>query len=151
MRFSDYVSDYRGGASIVVGAVVYARSCHAARELGPSAVDKGAVAFIGYRREFVIVHSLVDVSHPLDALVDVSHPLDDSLARMFIEPSNLVPLSLLKGNTVKDAFRKSQEAMRRTLRFMLSSAATYEQRVTASFLWGNITAQVVVGDESATA
>lgn len=42
------------GDELLKDSVVYARSCHAAKALGPSAVAKGAKAFIGYKREFTV-------------------------------------------------------------------------------------------------
>ena len=125
---------------ILRGTVVYARSCDAAKQLGIKAVENGCRVFIGYKRKFVVAHSTVNVSHPFD----------DTLAKLFIEPSNIVSLSLLKGNPAGEAYHKSQRAMRRNLSFMLSSAASTEQQAMASYLWGNIKAQVVLGDQQAT-
>lgn len=129
------------GTELLKGAVVYARSCNAAKGLGAKAIKKGCRAFIGYRHKFVVAHSTVDISRPFE----------DELAKLFIEPSNLVPISLLKGNSAGEAYKKSQRAMRRNFSFMQSSAATWEQQSLASYLWGNIRAQVVLGNQEATA
>lgn len=58
----------------------------------------------------------------------------------------LIPLSIIKGNTVKDAYRKSQEAMTRNFFFMLSSKATSNQKDAAAYLWANKKNQIVHGD-----
>lgn len=128
------------GAELLKGTVVYARSCNAAKKLGVKAIKKGCRAFIGYAHKFAVAHSEVDVSRPFE----------DELAKLFIEPSNLVPISLLKGNSAREAYTKSQRAMRRNFSFMQSSVATSDQQLMASYLWGNIRAQVVLGDEAAT-
>lgn len=113
---------------------------HWSKPVIAEAVVKGCRAFIGYKRKFAIAHSTVDISHPFK----------DTLAQLFIEPSNLVPVSLLKGNSAGEAYKKSQKAMRRNFSFMQSSSATGEQQSMASYLWGNIRAQVVLGDQGAT-
>lgn len=128
------------GAELLRDTVVYARSCNAAKKLGVRAVEKGCRSFIGYKHKFAVAHSIVDVSRPLE----------DELAKLFIEPSNLVPISLLKGNSAGEAYGKSQKAMRRNFSFIQSSAASIDQQTMASYLWGNIRAQVVLGDQTAT-
>jgi len=67
------------------------------------------------------------------------------------EPSNLIPKSLLKGNTVGEAHQKSQRAMLKNFRFMISSSASEDQRDAAPYLWANIDSQVIIGDSKATA
>lgn len=127
------------GDELLLGTVVYARSCDAAQELGPAVVKKGTRAFLGYKRPFVIASSEERVSRPRG----------DRLSALFIEPSNLAPIALLKGNSVDDADKRSKAAMLKNIMFMLSSAATHEQQSVASYLWGNYKAQVIVGDASA--
>lgn len=120
--------------------IVYARSCDAAKNLGRLCIDNGTVAFIGYKKKYALAYTQSKVTNPLK----------DGIARLFIEPSNLVPTSLLKGNTVKDAYRKSQDAMWRNFRFMLSTRATQSQKDAAPYLWFNRKYQVVLGDQEAT-
>jgi hypothetical protein len=120
--------------------IVYARSCDVALLLGESCVKKKAKAFIGYIKKYALV-----CSH--DSL---AFPLKDSIARLFLEPSNLIPISLLKGNTVGEAYRKSQESMSRNFIFMLSTRATSGQRDAAPYLWYNRKYQKALGDHSAT-
>lgn len=124
---------------ILVGKIVYARSCDAGDKLGPSAVAKGTTAFIGYKKKFAVGYTPSKTTRPLA----------DTVAKLFIEPSNLVPISLLKGNKVKDAYRKSQEAMFRNIQFMLSTKATSAQKDGAPYLWVNRKYQVTLGDQEA--
>ena len=78
-----------------------------------------------------------------------NHPLTDEVAKLFLEPSNLVSISIIKGHAAKDAYRKSQQAMIKNFFFMLSSNATANQRDAAAYLWANRRNQVVLGNEKA--
>lgn len=124
---------------ILSGAIIYARSCEAAGKLGPQSVKNGAVAFIGYTKKFTIGY----------APEKITRPLEDSVAKLFLEPSNLIPISILKGDSVGNAHLRSQKAMFKNLAFMLSSAASNLQKDAASYLWRNIKYQTVCGNEDA--
>jgi len=119
--------------------IVYARSCDAAENLGKLCIKNNTLAFIGYKKKYTICYS--DTS--------INHPLQDEIAKLFITPSNLVPVSLLKGNKAKDAYRKSQESMARNFSFMLSTKATLAQKDAAPYLWINKKYQVLLGDPNA--
>lgn len=119
--------------------IVYARSCNAAENLGKLCIKNKTIAFIGYKKKYTICYS--DAS--------VNHPLQDDIAKLFITPSNLVPMSFLKGNTARDAYRKSQESMARNFSYMLSTRATSAQKDAAPYLWINRKYQVLLGDPNA--
>jgi len=124
---------------LLTAKIVYARSCDAAKNLGRLCIDNGTVAFIGYEKKYALAYTPSKVTNPLK----------DDVARLFVEPSNLVPISLLKGNTAKDAYRKSQYSMWRNFGFMLSTRATQSQKDAAPYLWFNRKHQVVLGDQDA--
>ena len=121
------------------GSIIYARSCKSAVALGPKLVDSGLSAYIGYTQNFVFFHS-----SPYAAT-----PIKDPVSRIFLNPSNLVASSIIKGNTVGSAHARSIKAMKKTLRRMLSSASTPDERDMAPYLWSNINAQVIIGDQNA--
>lgn len=125
---------------LLVQKIVYARSCDAGDKLGPSCIKKGTLVFIGYRKKYSLGYTPSKVTKPMK----------DEVARLFLEPSNLIPISLLKGNKAKEAYRKSQEAMLRNLRFMLSTRATLAQKDAAPYLWINKKYQVVYGNQETT-
>ncbi|HEY4527161.1 MAG TPA: hypothetical protein VJK53_04955 [Candidatus Paceibacterota bacterium] len=127
------------GMSALSGAIVYARSCDAGRDLGPVLIGRGTRAFIGYSRKFILGY-LPD---------KIMHPINDPIARLFLEPSNLAVTTMLKGKTAAEAHTRSKEAMYKNFRRMLSSAATYEERFAARWLWSNINGQVLLGDSEA--
>ena len=114
--------------------MIYARSCKAGQILGKVLVKKGAKAFIGYTKDFVFVCDLRFTTKPLN----------DSLARLFLEPSNLVPISFIKGNSAQQSHNKSKMAMRKNIQSVLSSEATAEERSTAAWLWSNYSCQILI-------
>lgn len=120
-------------------AIIYARSCKAARALGPMLVAQGLGAFIGYRRNFIF-------GYAPDA---ITRPKHDAIARLFLGPSNLVASTLIKSHPAREAYRRSKEAMYCNFRRMVSSAASDEERYAARWLWGNLNSQVLLGDQGA--
>ena len=117
--------------------ILYVRSCKSGKVLGDKLVKAGASAFIGYKNNFTFVRRL-DYT---------TRPLQDPIAKYFLEPSNLVPTTLIKGNSVSDAYNRSQQDMKRNFAMLVSSTSSEEERSAASFLWFNINAQVLLGDQ----
>jgi hypothetical protein len=118
--------------------IFYARSCQSANNLGVSLVDKGVSAFIGYKEDFIFFRN-ENYS---------TKPLKDPIARYFLDPSNLVMTTLIKGNSVKEADKRSKRSMTKNFLKLLTSTSSTDDRDTAPYLWSNIRAQVVLGDES---
>lgn len=126
--------------SLLSAKIVYARSCESAKVLGKKSVKKGTITFIGYINKYVFLYMAEKATRPWQ----------DTIAKLFLEPSNLIPISLLKGNITANAYEKSQQGMRRNLRFVLSTKASLLQKNTAPYLWSNIRNQVIIGDSDAT-
>lgn len=124
---------------LLTGCIVYARSCDVAKGLGRSIIKKGTLAFIGYMKSYILGHSPESITSPLN----------DRIASLFLTPSNLIPISILKGNSAEHAHNNSLKAMRKNMRFMLSSDATSAQRDAARYMWHNIQNQVQLGNPSA--
>ena len=118
------------------GCLFYVRSCKSGKVLGDKLVEAGVSAFIGYKNNFTFVRHL-DFA---------TRPLQDPIAKHFLEPSNLVPATLIKGNSVSDAYNRSQQDMKRNFAMLVSSTSSEEGRSAASFLWFNINAQVLLGN-----
>jgi isopentenyldiphosphate isomerase len=55
--------------------------------------------------------------------------------------------SILKGLTTDQAYKKSQQAMIKNFRYMISSNAKSVEKEVASFLWLNIKNQVILGNK----
>jgi hypothetical protein len=99
---------------LLKGTTVYARSCQSAKQLGSTAVNTGCKAFIGYDDDFVFVTEDDKVTQPLK----------DKTAELFLNPSNQVVISLLKGHTAAEANQRSKKIFKRTIQKLMSSAAT---------------------------
>ena len=84
--------------SLLKNKIVYALACESALELGPSAINKGALAYIGYVQPFAI---LTDANSE-------SVPEDDKLAQWFKESSVQVSDAILRGKSTQAAYEKSQ-------------------------------------------
>jgi hypothetical protein len=123
----------------VKDTIIYARSCEAGKILGIKLIENGTRVFIGYKRKFLC--GLTPSK--------ITKPLTDPLAKLFLEPSNLVPTTLIKGHTAKKAHERSKSAMQKNFRRMISTAATEEERYAARWLYGNMKCQVLYGDQNA--
>ncbi len=119
--------------------LVYSISCSSAKGLGMSACMNGAKAFIGYEDEFVF---LFDKNK-------TATPLKDEIAQNFLEPSNALIKSLLKGNTVKDAYESSQNAFSKKIEKLLSSEAMPGSESTIAFLLWDKSIQTFRGNPEA--
>lgn len=121
--------------------VVYALACSSGAVLGPKSVESGARAFIGYRKKFIFFYN------PSQR----TQPFTDTLARYFLEPSNQVAVSLLKGHNAKTAYENSQRAFQRNIQKLIVSKATGSESAAIRFLYSNMQYQVCLGDGNATA
>lgn len=108
--------DIDNSQSLLNGSVVYARSCKSARKLGPQAIISGCKAYVGYDEDFVFVSEAAKVSHPLE----------DKTAQLFLEPSNQVVISILKGHSPAESNRRSKEAYKRNIQKLMSSSSSKE-------------------------
>lgn len=126
-------------ASMSPNSIMYARSCDAGERLGQELVRHGVSSFIGYRRKFIFGYTPEYVTRPVM----------DPMASLFLEPSNLIVSTLLKGHTAKDANQRSKDAMFRNFRKMICSTASFEERYASRWLWGNLQHQVLHGNEEA--
>ncbi len=121
--------------NLLQGKITYARVCEAAAILGKK-VREGC--FIGYNLPFMFY------SDERWSAV----PLKDEVARIFFEPSNTVPISLLKGNTAYEADLKSKKQILKSINRILQKKEK-ESFLFAEALWNNYIGQVVHGNKNA--
>ncbi len=114
---------------------LFVRACRAAKVLGPKAVSSGASSFIGYKENFVFLHQSGKNSDFF------RKPLLDELARPFMECSNQVAISLVKGHAPKIANEMSLEAYKRELNAMFVSDA---ESYSLPYLVSNMMNQVCI-------
>lgn len=127
-------------AHVLKDAIVYARSCDSAMALGQIAVSQGARAYIGYLQPFYTAFNLDKTTHPLS----------DELAALFLEPSNHVAVSLMKGHSAGDSSKRSKNLSQKKVQQLTSSQASPEDLVYAKYLWSNMQSQICHGDKDAT-
>ena len=120
---------------LLASKIVYAISCRSAAELGPKSIQAGALTYIGYTGDFIFCHDMSKIARPLD----------DKIVGLFLEPSNQVSISLIKGNTSQNAVNRSKQFFWRNIQKMLSSEGTLESNQYAKYLWWNMKHQVCLG------
>jgi len=117
--------------------LVYARSCWTAKELG-KAYEGGAGCFIGHNHPFVF---WIDDNRS-------ANPITDKTAHLFLDPTNLLVESILKGNSAQDSAEKfvnnSVKNMQRVLKNKKEPGALDNLRA----LWRNIKSLELSGDSS---
>ncbi len=118
--------------------IIYSLSCSSAAELGKSVGDKDTT-FIGYIDEFALgmdVNSQAAVHR-------------DKRARLFLEPSNLLVSSLLKGNTAKIAVKKAKNKMAENIS-KLKTDPFPDAKDYLPYLYNNYMILEIMGNEAAT-
>jgi len=128
----------KGDKKAVESKIIFARSCQSAKFLGPSAVQDGAIAYLGYKGDFWFIYTQSKLSRPLE----------DKTAELFLKPSNYVAISLLKGHTTSEANRRSKNLFRKNIESLLVKG-DLENRDTLTMLYWDMINQVCVGDSSA--
>ena len=117
---------------LLAGKNIYALSCSSAKELGRSSVEKGTKSYIGYAEDFIFLYEKDKTTKPLR----------DKTAELFLGPSNLVPIALIKGNTPKEAFNRSQKEFNRNLRKLMTSESPQQDNSSIPWLYWDMTHQV---------
>jgi len=119
--------------------IVYAISCSSAKNLGRSSIEKGTKSFIGYNEDFVFMHEKDKITKPAK----------DNTAKLFLEPSNLVMMALLKGNCAGDSSKRSKNEFKRNIRKLLASDSPQEDKSPIQWLYWDMLSQVCLGDGEA--
>jgi len=90
---------------LVKSKIIYARSCSSGKILGPKSIKAGALAYLGYNHDFIFFRDETQTRKPLS----------DNTAKLFLEPSNQIMASLLKGHNVQDADNRSKELFKKNI------------------------------------
>lgn len=122
---------------LLEGRITYARACWAAASLGKACTKKSG-CFIGYKIPF---------SFWIDERWS-SKPSNDNTAKLFLEPSNLIVTSLLKGNTTQEAFDKSIGSSKKNILDLLKSGEEPGAMASVMLLWNNINGQEILGQKN---
>lgn len=126
--------------SLLHNRITYAISCDSAAVLGVQCVKQQGTTFIGYNKSFVF-----NISQQY-----LHQPTQDQRAAQFLDASNQVPLSLLKGRTARQASVRSKSLFRDAIRKLLPSITSDPfAREDAKDLFWNMSHQVCLGDQDA--
>lgn len=126
-------------SDLLKNKITYAVACSSAKILGETCADS-TTTYIGYDEYFVL---------NLDRRF-FSDPLRDEKAGRFLEPSNKVAISLIKGHTAKEASESSKKSFRENIVSLLAKAnPDVDALDDAKNLYWNMTHQVCLGNEEA--
>lgn len=118
--------------------ITYAVACSSAKSLGPSCADEDT-AFIGYDELFILN---LDREH-------LGYPLQDKRAERFLEPSNKVAISLIKGHTCQESSENSKRTFMEKIKSLLASSKDPDALNDAKDLFWNMNHQVCLGNQEA--
>ena len=104
--------------------IVYVVACDKSEELGPKCIENGVTSYIGYKEKFLFW------TNPSYA----TKPLEDPRARVFLEPSNLISESLLKGHTTQESYDKSKTAIRKNIQHLIATNSP-DQFMIPDLIW----------------
>jgi len=119
--------------------IIYALSCQSAKILGPYCINNGVKTYIGYTEDFIFV---IDRTKR-------TKPQYDATASLFLEASNALPISLLKGKSTRDSYNDSQNAYKKQIRRLLTSESISRESSTIRFLLWDMKHQVCLGNQDA--
>ncbi|KKT36670.1 MAG: hypothetical protein UW22_C0034G0013 [Candidatus Gottesmanbacteria bacterium GW2011_GWB1_44_11c] len=109
------------------------------KELGPSCVKKGTTAYVGYTDDFIF----------LTEEAKESRPLTDKVAKLFLEPSNDVAISFIKGHSAGQANQRSKDYFKKNIKKLMTSDTPKEDRELIPYLLWDMDHQVCIGNEKA--
>lgn len=121
----------------VSSKIIFSRSCRSAKILGHYSVKHGAKAFLGYKENFWLMYNTDKMSKPFE----------DKTAALFLDPSNSVAISLLKGHKAGDANKKGKNLFRKNIEKLLIAGPSADDYGAIRLLHWNMTNQVCLGDK----
>jgi len=124
---------------ILSQTITYSLSCSSALELGKIAVEKGAICFIGYEWDFAIGKDPESEATPAR----------DKIAKLFLDPSNILFSSLIKGNNVENSIGKAKKKMWENIWYLNTTKEFPEAPHYAPFLFGNYSGLIAHGNKKA--
>lgn len=123
-------------SSLLEGKITYAISCRSARVLGEEAGRYADTAYIGYREDFILLY--------LEGYR--TRPVEDKLAELFLNPSNLIVTTLLKGHSVKESVLRAQQEFLRNIQNLLTSKTKSDDSSVLRYLVWDMKNLVLQGD-----
>lgn len=125
---------------ILSETITYAISCRSAKKLGPEVVKNGNNSYIGYMEDFIFYYD-----HQ-----KVNNPLKDEKAKLFLEPSNQINISLLKNQTSEKSTINSKKYIIKNIQKLLNTDNNNpETSQLISALYWNFNNLVCLGNKEA--
>lgn len=124
---------------IIKNRITYAVACSSAKTLGLNVCFENKASFVGYNEYFIL---------NLDRNF-LANPLKDKRAEKFLEPSNRVAISLMKGHTCREASDNSKKEFRRNILSLLTNTNDPDALDDAKDLFWNMNCQVCLGNQEA--
>lgn len=122
-------------SSLLGNKITYAISCRSARVLGKEIAQNAETAYIGYQDDFVLVY--------LEKYR--TRPIEDKLAGLFLDPSNLVVTTLIKGHSAKEAVSRAKQEFLGNIQKLLTSKIKSEDYSVLRYLVWNMRNLVLCG------
>ncbi|HEX4104517.1 MAG TPA: hypothetical protein VHZ04_03545 [Candidatus Paceibacterota bacterium] len=130
--------------SLLARAIVHALACESGKKLAQECVRVGAVAYIGYKEKFQGAY---------DTRATTREAMRrDAYAEFIMEPAFEAVLALTEGVTVREAYDRSQEKYRESLRNLMTTPNADSNMTVAGIaqrVFENLSNQVYFGDEHA--
>jgi len=76
-------------------------------------------------------------------------PLEDKTAKLFLDPSNCIGSSLVKGHSADEAYQSSQKAHRRIISESLTSESKKDNQTYLPYLFWDMRHQICLGNKEA--
>lgn len=133
---NEVILDFHSNEDIVRDKIIYALSCSSAKVLGYKCIKNGTRVFIGYTKDYIFLHSHLKVSKPRE----------DKRAGLFFKPSNLIPISLIKGNSAEESYQGSRNLLRKNILDLLNSEVYNEDRACLPYLLWNYQNLTILGN-----
>ncbi|HEY4509563.1 MAG TPA: hypothetical protein VJC15_01075 [Candidatus Paceibacterota bacterium] len=130
--------DSKTNASVLADKITYALSCQSAKKLGVRVGTYPHTVYIGYREDFAFLR-LEKYGRK---------PTEDMLAGLFLEPSNAVVISLLKGHSAGDSFSRGQQEFMRNIQKLLTSKTKPDEYSALRFLIWDFKYLTLCGDKN---
>ncbi len=122
---------------LLIFKIIYSLSCRSGKKLGLKGVQIGASAYLGYDDDFIFVRDENKLRTPLE----------DKTAQLFLEPSNQIMVSMLKGHTAGNSHERSKRNFRKSV-LKVASSESYDNYLIPYLIW-NMQHQVCLGNVNA--
>ncbi len=123
--------------NILFDSIVYSLSCSSCLNLGKKAGEGGS-CFVGYEMDFAL-------GKDPDSQ---AAPLKDKVAKLFLEPSNILVKSLLNGFSAEASIRKAKEKMKENIGYLNTTKDFPEAIHYVPYLLNNYMGLNAHGDET---